>query len=270
MQSHPLGFGDVSRRIVRRRRRTASVATAAVAPRRWPGSGGRSPGPEPDRLQAVGAPWTTAAFGATTAVRHVGVPSLWRCEGPVPQTTTLCPPTAWSYFEYCEVLGVTATTVEMPMPTTTVSAIDLTTLLDQVLFVDASGDLDMGMTLIGQLGAPPRHLVAATCTVEQTMAMPTGADVSAAYEISGRLGIGGFDTWTPDLIDGELPDGIVVVIVIGEDWFDRTMPPQTTIVRDDRVDRRPHHDVDRDGGDLPTTTPLPPMTTVLLPPTTEC
>ena len=118
----------------------------------------------------------------------------------------------------------------MPMPTTTVSAIDLTTLLDQVLFVDASGDLDMGMTLIGQLGAPPRYLVPATRTVEQTMAMPTGADVSVAYEISGRLGIGGFDTWTPDLIDGELPDGIAVVIVIGQDWFDRSMASAQTTV----------------------------------------
>ena len=62
------------------------------------------------------------------------------------------------------------------------------------------------------------------------MAMPTGADVSVAYEISGRLGIGGFDTWTPDLIDGELPDDIAVVIVIGQDWFDRSVASvQTTV-----------------------------------------
>ena len=72
------------------------------------------------------------------------------------------------------------------------------------------------------------------------MIMPTGADVEIAYGLMPWLGIGGFDTWSPDLIDGSLPDGIAAVVVIGADWFSRyessgcdvatttTVPPTTT------------------------------------------
>lgn len=232
VQSHPLGFGDVSRRIVRRRRRTASMATAALALPALAGVGWAVTRPEPAG-QAVGAP-DSAEAPTSTVSASADAPGAWACTGllpaaPVPQTTTL-DGDQWSYFEYCEAIVFSATTVEMPMPTTTTSVMDLSALLDQVVFVDASGGLDVASDLTARLGASPRFVLPGTRTVEQTMAMPTGADVSAAYEVIGRLGIGGFDTWTPDLIDGELPDGIAVVVVIGADWFDHTVSPTTTIL----------------------------------------
>ena len=65
-----------------------------------------------------------------------------------------------------------------------------------------------------------------------------GTYLSIAYDLLNALKFDGFDTWTPDLIDGDLPDGISVVVIVGADWFSRsdavrcepttTVPPTTT------------------------------------------
>lgn len=51
-----------------------------------------------------------------------------------------------------------------------------------------------------------------TRTFEQTMLMPLGDSHASSYVLSDLLGIGGFDTWTPELAQTELPDTITDVI----------------------------------------------------------
>jgi hypothetical protein len=65
------------------------------------------------------------------------------------------------------------------------------------------------------LGVTPRYAMVATRTFDETMVMPLGADVTAAFGLLERFGVGGFDTWTPDLVAEQVPDGVTVVLVIG-------------------------------------------------------
>lgn len=143
-------------------------------------------------------------------------PGQYRCNGEVGSDGE------WTYFEYCEPTGAgvaTMPTVFVTFPPPTTALIDPAALTDHVLFVDGTGRLGVAADLASRLGFAPRYLLPATRVVEQTMVMPTGADVSYAYDVLGVLGIGGFDSWTPDLIDGDLPDGIAAVVVVGTDWL---------------------------------------------------
>jgi hypothetical protein len=65
------------------------------------------------------------------------------------------------------------------------------------------------------LGVTPRYAMVGTRTFDETMVMPLGADVTAAFMLLERFGVGGFDTWSPDLVAGAVPEGVTVVLVIG-------------------------------------------------------
>lgn len=250
----PLGYTDVQRRIVHRRRRTATMAAAAVTLPAVIGLGflaGRSTGDE--RIASDGAvmfggttvPVPTTSFPtmiATTTIVGAVMPvgATFRCQGPPVATDEV-----WQYFAYCEYaqpepvydpaydpgLVPQTTTIPLPVepfPTTTTfpavttslapppgSTIDPAVLTEQVLVVDASGGGASMTEVAALLGVTPRYAMVGTRTFDETMVMPLGADVTAAFALLDRFGVGGFDTWTPDLVAGAVPDGVAVVLVIG-------------------------------------------------------
>lgn len=63
-------------------------------------------------------------------------------------------------------------------------------------------------------GVDVADIVTATTAVEETMLMPIGETTPWTYAIADLAGIGGFDTWTPSLIAGPIPEGVTAVLVI--------------------------------------------------------
>lgn len=63
--------------------------------------------------------------------------------------------------------------------------------------------------------------VAATLTstrpLEQTMLMPIGTSTAWTFAVAELAGIGGFDTWTPDLVNAPVPDDVTAALMIGDD-----------------------------------------------------
>ncbi|MAT04744.1 MAG: hypothetical protein CL424_06850, partial [Acidimicrobiaceae bacterium] len=55
-----------------------------------------------------------------------------------------------------------------------------------------------------------------TTTFGDTMLMPVSEPSAWTYAVAELAGIGGFDTWTPSLIDGGLPGDVDAVLVVGE------------------------------------------------------
>jgi hypothetical protein len=239
----PKSYADVTRRIVRRRRRVTSMTTAAVTLPTLVAVGWAATRPEPLSTITGDVPGGPMVEPTTTIV-SIAVQGPYRCLGEGIRDG------AYTYFDHCEPLGV-ATTVPATAaptyvtdtqlaypsipPTTTMLSPDV---LDRVLFVDASGGLDFRSDLMyGWLGEPPRFELPATRVVDETVVMPIGADSSDASRMIALLGMGGFDSWTPDLVAGTVPDGITTVVVIGSDWFSRhgiadtttTCVPQTTL-----------------------------------------
>jgi hypothetical protein len=267
----PKGYGDVNRRIVRRRRRSASMATAAVTMPALGAIGWAVTRPEPTpTATGFSAEGFDPAFQTTTTSPAMA----YRCMGQFSNDGV------WSYFEYCEpAYGVDTTLVPPTFPLqTTTSVYDMASIVDRVLFVDGSNGLDFRNDLTARLGVTPRYELPATRSVERTMVMPTGADADVGYTMLSILGVGGFDSWTPDLIGGAVPDGVSVVVVIGTDWFDRgldhsladcvagTMPagttiPQTTTTTTTTTFGVGDGDGDGDGVTM-TTAFLPPSTTI--------
>ena len=239
--SSPLGYTDVQQRMVQRRRRTATFVTAAVTLPAVVGLGYLA-GRRDTTGAPVGALPGTTFDGGTTTTQPLTVPttivvgeympagSIFRCQGsPVAQDDV------WQYFGYCEYVPPaepidpsaefpTTTVLEQVLPTTTLPPVTTTVaaqldpeaLADQVLVIDASGGVASMTAVASLLGTVPRYAVVAGRTVDETMVMPLGTEVGAAYELLQRFGVGGFDTWTPDLIaPTEVPTGVTVALVIG-------------------------------------------------------
>ena len=57
-----------------------------------------------------------------------------------------------------------------------------------------------------RLSAPDAYV--RTCVVND-------ADVTAASALLERFGVGGFDTWAPDLVTAAVPAGVTAVLVVG-------------------------------------------------------
>lgn len=55
----------------------------------------------------------------------------------------------------------------------------------------------------------------ATRTFDETMLMPVGGATPWTFAVAKLAGVGGFDGWTPGLLDGELPEGVTAVLVVG-------------------------------------------------------
>ena len=88
-----------------------------------------------------------------------------------------------------------------------------------VVVVDAS-DRSLGSDFAQYLqanGIQVLSVIPATISSPETMLQPLEADSHSAYQLDLLLQIGGFDTFTPTEIDGELPKGATVVVVLGAD-----------------------------------------------------
>ena len=213
MPVDPIGYGDVEHRITRKRQRTATFAAAAVMVPAAVGLGWLV-GHRDDRgirLGAATVPETTW-FDATTTTAVYPSSASYRCQGELGSDGV------FTYFQYCEYVdtGVSTTIDHLPPPTTSGSSDP--SLADHVLVVDASGGTPGVLNDLAARGLTPHYELPATRTLEQTMVMPTGADVALAYQLLPIVGVGGFDTWDPTIIGGTMPDGIVAVLVIGQDW----------------------------------------------------
>ena len=246
----PKGYSDVNRRVVRRRRRSATMATAAVTLPAIAAFGWATTRPEP--MPTAYSPDDGAfdpAFVTTTTGPWA---TQYRCSG---QSFS---DGQWTYFEYCEPAGLVPTT---PPDNVVVPTYDMATLLDHVLFVDATGGLDVRGELAARLGTTPRLELPATRVVAETTVMPTGSDVAAAYQVLGLVGVSNFGSWTPDLIAGDMPDGVTAVVVLGADWPDRVVPSEGSCAP---VTTLPVDPIAPSASDIPQTT-LPPTTTTSTP-----
>ena len=237
----PKGYGDVNRRIVRRRRRSATMATAAVTMPALAAMGWAVTRPEPTPT-ATGA----AAKSSTrpSRPRRPCIPASaidawgsWRAMR-LELLRVLRPALGVGVRDHARAADVACTDGNL--------GYDTASIVDRVLFVDGSGGLDFRNDLTARLGVTPRYELPATRPVERTMVMPTGADVDAGYTMLSILGVGGFDSWTPDLIGGAVPDGVSVVVVIGTDWFDRGLDRSLAHCESARVDHRHHRPTDHD------------------------
>lgn len=59
-------------------------------------------------------------------------------------------------------------------------------------------------------------VASAPMTFEDTMLMPVSEPSAWTYVVAEVAGNGGFDTWTPSLLDGGLPGAVAAVLVVGE------------------------------------------------------
>ena len=147
----------------------------------------------------------------------------------------------YTYFEYCEPWADGS----LPYPTTTTTAVG-----SFVVIVDASGlpgAADDLSNLLSTSGFGAIQVIPATRTVAETMLMPIDGDPGGWQILQQLTATDGFDTWTPDLIDGDLPMGDGVVVVIGQDYWERMGLAVSTV---------PGQPI------LGTTTTAPPTTTV--------
>ena len=160
---------------------------------------------------------TIAEFSTTTALLDAaGVPATAPCQ-PTGQYRCLgnngTDDQGYAYFEYCEPW----TAGGLPYPTTTTVPAGFVVIVDASGLPGAADDLS---NLLSNSGFGPIQILPATRGMEQTMLVPTGELQAGGWEILQQLtGIDGFDTWTPDLIDGDLPMGAGVVVVIGHDYW---------------------------------------------------
>lgn len=65
-------------------------------------------------------------------------------------------------------------------------------------------------------GVDVAGVAAATATFDDTMLMPIGDSTPWTFAVAKLSGVGGFDTWTPSLLDGDVPEGVTAVLVVGD------------------------------------------------------
>lgn len=88
----------------------------------------------------------------------------------------------------------------------------------QLVVVNGTGDNSIVESRLEDLKAAGIQVaaeVASAQPAEETTLHPIGETTPWTCGIADLLGIGGFDTWTPDMINGELPEGTDAVLVIG-------------------------------------------------------
>ena len=238
----PLGFGDVQHRIARTRQRTATFAVAAMMVPAVVGLGylaGRRDDGNPVSLGSPdGVPTTTILLSPTTAWPQMATTTMppvaagYRCQGQQGGDDI------WTYYSYCEPVGVGGPAV--PMTTTFITAppfYPTTTFLPDLLFggelvvVDASGGLPVDQILASR-GITTYGLLPGRRTVSQSMIVPIGDDMTLASRVLELLPLmndfDGFDTWDSTLIDGPVPGGATAVLVLGADALDSLAPAPTT------------------------------------------
>ena len=69
----------------------------------------------------------------------------------------------------------------------------------------------------------------ATQTFDESMLMPVETPSDGSNELLTVLGIGGFDTWTPTLIETSLAETVTDVVVIGTGGLPAMTPPPGTV-----------------------------------------
>lgn len=92
--------------------------------------------------------------------------------------------------------------------------------LGRLLVIDATGS-DNGQWAanatveeLRDAGVDVTGVVTAAAALEQSMLMPIGDTTPWTFAIQGLAGIGGFDTWSPNLVAGPIPDGVTAALVI--------------------------------------------------------
>lgn len=74
-----------------------------------------------------------------------------------------------------------------------------------------------GAETLRAAGVDVAAILPGTRTVEDTMLMPIGDSSAWTFAVAELAGVGGFDTWSPDLVDDALPDDVSAALVIGDD-----------------------------------------------------
>lgn len=183
-------------------------------------------------LESSSAPLTTTfdASSGTTARPLSCIPSgQFRCIG-----NNGTDDQGYTYFEYCESteFSATATTTypggTIPGTSTVAPIITLATFASgQIVVVDAAGEGGAAATdaayRLQQLNTAANvAIIPATRTEQSTLLVALGQSTDPiAFSASQVFGIDSFDNWDPSLILSGLPDGAVVVLVVGKDYFDR-------------------------------------------------
>jgi len=82
---------------------------------------------------------------------------------------------------------------------------------------DRTSDADALVAALARAGVKVDAVIESTRSFEQSMLMPIGEFHESSFTLLWLLGIGGFDTWTPELAAAELPNSITDVIQLGTD-----------------------------------------------------
>lgn len=92
----------------------------------------------------------------------------------------------------------------------------------RLLILDATST-ERGQAMVDDLARRLRRdgddvsgIADSTTAFDDMMLIPVNEPSAWTYGVAKLAGIGGFDTWTPSLVDGDLPGDVDAVIVVGE------------------------------------------------------
>ena len=66
-------------------------------------------------------------------------------------------------------------------------------------------------------GVDVAAILPASRPVEQTMLMPIGSSTAWTFAVAELGGVGGFDTWSPDLVNDPMPDDVTAALILSDD-----------------------------------------------------